>query len=243
MNGAQNLVTGVNSGLGKSVFESVGGLGLSRSNRSSLISECKISGVDTIVHCAFGAQGGYEQFELEDYYKYVDDNILLTKELLDIPHNRFVYVSSLVVYEEGYNNYKMTKLYCESMVQKLSKNNLILRCPAILSLNMKRNNLIRLVEDDNPKLSLTGDSNFNYVTDSDIIDFIFNCDSTGTFDFVSSKNIELKEISSMINKEASFGQYRFRTPEVSNKKLIGSWPKMNKTSQETLEQFLTSRKI
>ncbi|HBY69107.1 MAG TPA: hypothetical protein DEG69_15980, partial [Flavobacteriaceae bacterium] len=154
---------------------------------------------------------------------------------------KFIYISSLVVYEKKLNNYKMTKLYCESMVKKLSSDHLILRCPAILSYNMRKNNLLKLIEDKDPKLSLTPSSNFNYVLDTDIYNFITNCDATGIIDFVSSKNINLQEISSFLNKNVSFGKYQFCTPEISNKKLIGLYPKMDKTSKDVLSEFLQRR--
>ena len=130
------LITGVNSGLGNCLNDTFNKESrhykLTRENRHQVIELARQNkDVDTIIHAAFGSQGGYEQVDLHDYFKYVDDNILLTKELLDIPHKRFIYISSLVVYETNYNNYKMTKLYCESMVKNLATNYLILRCPAM----------------------------------------------------------------------------------------------------------------
>ena len=78
----QILVTGVGSGLGKSISNIANVVGLNRDNRGPVIKKYSEKGVDKIIHCAFGAQGGYEQYNIDDYYKYVDDNILLTRELL-----------------------------------------------------------------------------------------------------------------------------------------------------------------
>ena len=237
------IVTGANSGLGKSLWEALQQSptetevrALTRSNRRSEIDRAKsLGGVDTIIHAAFGGQGGYEQFDIEDHYKYVDDNILLTKELLDIPHKRFIYISSLVVYETEHNNYKTTKLYCESMVQKLSSNHLILRCPAILNKHMRKNNLIKILDDDTPTLSLTADSTFNYVSDVDITNFIEDPNWYGVVDFVSSKNIELGEIQDMIGKQVHFGKYKFTTPEIKSSYL-------KESSKQVLQQFIETRK-
>ena len=135
------LVTGCNSGLGKYISETIECIGVSRSNRKEIIEKYKSSGVDLIIHCAFGGQGGYEQNEIEDYFKYIDDNILFTKELTEIPHKKIVYISSLAVYEKQYMNYKHTKLYAESIINTLGKNPLILRCPAMLGKHMKSNNV------------------------------------------------------------------------------------------------------
>jgi len=232
------LITGTNSGLGKSIFNSLTDttvFSLNRKNRSIVLKSLVKEGVDTIVHAAFSGQGGYEQFNIEDYFKYVDDNILLTKELLDIPHKRFIYISSLVVYETNINNYKTTKLYCEAMVNKLGNNPLILRCPAILNQNMRKNNLIKIIEDDYPKISLTPNSTFNYITDKDIVKVINNNQIKGTLDFVASNNIQLNEIVDIIGKKVTYGDYTFTTPKVS-------LPYLNKTSKQVLVEFLKKRK-
>ena len=232
------LLTGTGSGLGKSIHNCLGNVityPMTRSNRASTIASAKADKIDTIIHAAFGSQGGYEQFNIEDYFKYVDDNILLTKELLDIPHKRFIYISSLVVYETNINNYKTTKLYCEAMVNKLGNNPLILRCPAILNQNMRKNNLIKIIEDDYPKISLTPNSTFNYITDKDIVKVINNNQIKGTLDFVASNNIQLNEIVDIIGKKVTYGDYTFTTPKVS-------LPYLNKTSKQVLVEFLKKRK-
>ena len=231
------LVTGTGSGLGKSIFNSLpsNSFSLNRKNRSFTLDLLREKGVNTIIHAAFGGQGGYEQFNIEDYFKYVDDNILLTKELLDIPHDRFIYISSLAVYETSPNNYKTTKLYCEAMVNKLGNNPLILRCPAILNKNMRKNNLIKIIEDNNPKISLTPNSTFNYITDKDIIEVINNPQVKGTLDFTASNNIQLSEIVDIIGKKVTYGNYTFTTPKTLT-------PYLNKTSKQVLQEFLRERK-
>ena len=65
------LVTGGNSGLGKYITSTIPGcLNLTRDNRQSLITKLKEEGVDLIIHCAFGTQGGYKQNDIIDYFKY-----------------------------------------------------------------------------------------------------------------------------------------------------------------------------
>ena len=149
------LVTGCNSGLGKYISKTIKCTGINRDNRKSIIEHYKHSGVDLIIHCAFGGQGGYDQNEIKDYFKYIDDNILFTKELTEVPHKKIVYISSLAVYEKEYMNYKHTKLYAESIISSLGNSPMILRCPAMLGKYMRPNNVFKLINNKDTKLSLT----------------------------------------------------------------------------------------
>ena len=235
------LVTGCNSGLGKYISESIKCIKVTRSNRKSIIQTYKTKGVDLIIHCAFGGQGGFSQNEVQDYFKYVDDNILFTKELTEIPHKKIVYISSLAVYEKEYMNYKHTKLYAESIINTLGNAPLILRCPAMLGKHMRPNNVYKLIKDKNCKLSLTKNSSFNYILHSDILDFIlfsYNWLIKGIIDFTSSKNITLEAIVEILNAEPEYGHYTFNTPLISNDKLIEHNSKLNKTSKEVFNQFI-----
>ena len=235
------LVTGCNSGLGKYISETIECIGVSRSNRKEIIEKYKSSGVDLIIHCAFGGQGGFDQNEVNDYFKYVDDNILFTKELTEIPHKKIVYISSLAVYEKEYMNYKHTKLYAESIINTLGKSPLILRCPAMLGKYMRPNNVLRLVKDKKSKLSLTKESNFNYILHSDILDFIlfaFNWAVKGIVDFTSSENITLEAIVEILKASPEYGKYTFKTPLISNDKLVKYNKNLDKTSKEVFNQFI-----
>jgi nucleoside-diphosphate-sugar epimerase len=236
------LVTGCNSGLGKFISDTIpNSIKLNRNNRHELLSDLKQDGVDLIIHCAFGFQGGYENNEITDYFKYIDDNILLTKDLVDIPHKKIVYISSLIVYNPNPINYKFTKLYSESIVETLGSNPLILRCPSMLGKDIKPNNLSKLIKDPNYQLSLTSTSEFNYILHSDILDFIlkaYDDNIIDVVDFVSSDNVTFKEIETILGIQANFGNFDFVTPLVSNQKLISYYPKLNKTSKDVLKQFL-----
>jgi len=238
------LVTGGNSGLGKYITENTPGcLNLTRDNRKTLLLDLKETEVDLIIHCAFGSQGGYDQNDVQDYFKYIDDNILLTKELTEIPHKKIVYISSLIVYNKEYSNYKNIKLYAEAIISKLGTNPLILRCPSMLGKYMKYNNVYKLIKNTNTQLSLTKDSSFNYILHSDILNFILYCFdkniSNDIIDFVSSQNISLEEITNILDiKEPCYGKYNFNTPLMSNKKLLSYNNNLDKTSKEAFIQFL-----
>ena len=69
-----NLITGINSGLGKYLYENLPNtVGLNRSTNFEAIKHIKY---DTIVHCAFN-----KEMQITDYKKYLEDNILLTQKL------------------------------------------------------------------------------------------------------------------------------------------------------------------
>ena len=99
------LVTGVTSGLGKYIYENIPDcVGMTRENRHYVLKD----EYDLIIHCAFSSERGND---ITDYFEYIDSNILLTNELVNTKHKKFVYISSVVVYDEGYSNYKSTKFY------------------------------------------------------------------------------------------------------------------------------------
>ena len=52
------LTTGINSGLGKYIHESLGGIGLDRDTSSEERQNIKNEGVDIIIHCAFNSSSG-----------------------------------------------------------------------------------------------------------------------------------------------------------------------------------------
>ena len=121
------LITGTKSGLGKYIYENTpNSISLTRDSREDILND----EYDLIIHCAFHSDRGDN---IDDYYDYVDSNILLTDELVNLEHKRFVYISSLAVYDEGYSSYKHTKLCAEAIVNKKANNPLILRVPALKS--------------------------------------------------------------------------------------------------------------
>ena len=216
------LVTGVTSGLGKYIYENISDcVGMTRENRHYVLKD----EYDLIIHCAFSSERGND---ITDYFEYIDSNILLTNDLVNTKHKKFVYISSVVVYDEGYSNYKSTKFYSESIVEKKSDNFLILRVPVMLAVDIRPNTIWKIIKEDKPKLTLHQDSTFNYVLHSDILDYIF-IDEKGIKNFVSEDNITLGEIKELVNGNCEFGNYKFVTPKLDGVK----W----KTSRQVVEEF------
>lgn len=250
------LTTGTLSGLGKHIYENLGGIGLTRYLSTEDRERIKSRGVDTIIHCAFNSRRGINSDSL---YGYLEDNVLLTKELVSFPHKKFIYLSSADVYpKDGSLHsedeiidvdslsgiYGITKLMSESIVKNHCENYLILRATALLGKHSRRNSLIKIIEDKECILTLSGDSRFNYVLHSDILDFIrFSIDNdlTGIYNLASSENITLSEAANIFAKKVSFGTYTYDVGEIGNDKISSVFPAFRKTSRETITQFVKER--
>ena len=206
----KTLVTGINSGLGKYIYENTSNsVGLTRENRQDVLK----SEYDLIIHCAFHSDRGND---IDDYYDYIDSNILLTNELVKLKHKRFVYISSLAVYDEDYSAYKHTKLCSEAIVNKKANNPLIMRVPAMLGVDIRPNTIFRILKEHKPKLTLSEESTFNYVLHSDVKNFALLNKFNGVVDFVSNGNVTLKKVNEILNGNAVFGDYKFITPEIKD---------------------------
>ena len=207
---SKNLFTGTKSGLGKYIFQNTNNsISLTRENRTDVIKD----EYDLIIHCAFHSD---RDDKINDYYDYVDSNILLTDELVNLKHNRFVYISSLAVYDKDNVTYKHTKLCAEAIVNKKANNPLIIRVPAMLGIDIRPNTLFRILKEDKPKLTLSGESTFNYVLHSDVKQFALNNKHKGIVDFVSDGNVTLKKVNEILDGNAIFGDYKFITPEIKD---------------------------
>lgn len=245
---SKSVVTGINSGLGKyifenwkSFFEEEAPVGLNRSNYDSWLNseESRSNHFNTIVHCAFNSKR-----EVEDYKSYLDDNIFFTLRLADLSYSKFVYISTVDVYSEDQSYYSMAKKIAESIViSRSGESHLVLRCSAILGPTMRPNSLTKIINDQDAELSLSGESTFNYVLQKDILKFINESvenDFFGVIDFVSEKDITLKEVSSKYKKSPKFGSYRYQS---FNRADLSDTPSLidkyyKKTSEQVIEEFL-----
>jgi nucleoside-diphosphate-sugar epimerase len=245
------LTTGVRSGLGRYIHENLGGIGYTRQISKKELQEIENRGVDIIIHCAFNSSHGITYDSLNDY---VEDNVFLTKKLASIPHSMFIFISSVDIYPKNdllhsedevieadsvSGIYGITKLMSEAIVKNCCRNYLILRGSAFLGKYSRKNSLIRIIEEE-CTLTLAGDSVFNYVLHSDILDLIkYMIDNrlTGMYNLVSSENITLSEVANMLGKKVVFGNYRYDVGKIDNRKISAIFPVFNKTSKEVVVQF------
>ena len=157
------LISGIKGGLGKYIYDNLpNSIGFGR-DEFNLI---KNKDFDTIIHCAFNK----EQHEIKDYYGYLEDNIFLTQNLLKLPYKKFIYISTIDVYQKHPNYYSLFKRFSESIVDK-NLNTLNLRCSMMLGPTMKPNHATKLYN-NNESIGLSPNSEFNYILMEDILKFI-----------------------------------------------------------------------
>lgn len=247
------LTTGVLSGLGKYIYENLGGIGLTRHLSTEDRERIKNRGVDIIIHCAFNTRRGINSDSL---YHYLEDNVFLTKELVSFPHKKFIYLSSVDVYPKGAGLhsedeiidmdsisgiYGITKLVSESIVKSHCENYLILRPTTLLGRYSRKNTLLKIMEDQECVVGLSGNSRFNYVLHSDILDFIkFSIDYElkGIYNLASSETITLSEVADMLGKKVKFGTYFYDVGNINNGKISSVFLAFKKTSKEIITQFV-----
>jgi nucleoside-diphosphate-sugar epimerase len=250
------LTIGTTSGLGRHMHESLGGIALNTNTSVEEREALKKTGVDVIVHCAFNPLMAVDSNTL---FGYIKDNVLLTEEVVSIPHGKFVYVSSVDVYpkvsgmhsEEEIieidsvdNLYGITKLMSEAIVRGRSDNYLILRSSAMLGKHSRKNSLIRMVEEDECVLSLSGDSRMNYVLHTDVSDFIrlsIDNNLNGIYNMTSSEDITLLEVADLLGRKVKFGSYVYDVGDIDSNRARSVSPAFNKTSREVIEQFVKER--
>lgn len=249
------LITGASSGLGKHFFEVFGGIPFTRQTSIKQFEDLRRKGVDIIIHAAFNSTRSVNTKNLNSYIK---DNVLLTEQLLYIPHKKFIHISTVDVYpKDGRKHseneiidldltsgtYPVTKLMSESLVKETSANYLILRCATLLGKYSRINSLIKIIQDKKSTLTLSPDSTFNYILHSYVSDFLklaIKRALKGIFNLASSKNITLKEAADVLEKNVRFGNYLYNVGDIDNRKAAVIDPDFKKTSREVIIKFLKS---
>lgn len=223
------LITGYKSGLGKFLFENLdGSVGLDRDNFTSI----SLDEYDTIIHCAFNKEN-----KIEDFKKYVSDNILLTQKLKLIPHKKFIYISSIDVYSNELTTYALFKKISESL---MGDTDLILRCSMLLGYTMNTNHLHKLKNNES-QISLSKNSSFNYILMDDIKYFLENLNYhnlNGIFDFVSNLPIQLNNVKNFLNSNTQLGNFCYNSNTEKYLNPIYNLDKyFNKSSLENLKIY------
>lgn len=202
------LITGINSGLGKYLFENLPNtIGLNRNN----FNEIKNMQFDAIIHCAFNKEN-----DITDYKKYLDDNIFLTLRLKKLSYKKFIYISTVDVYNKTHNMYSQFKKFSETLIDT---NDLILRCPMLIGYSMKPNHLTKL-KNNIDKLGLSKNSLFNYILMEDLLNFFKNDEHfkyNGIIDFISNDLIKLEDLKKYFNSSTVLGDFIYtNTMDVEN---------------------------
>lgn len=235
------LITGTSSGLGKYLHHHLGGIAFKREGS-------RVNTVDIIIHCAFNSKP-----DLKSLKEYFQQNTTLTNKITQIPHKKFIFISSVDIYPKNAkkhtekdedidinkikNPYGEAKFISEYLVKKNCSNFLILRCSALLGKDSRRNSLIKIIEDKNPIVTVSEKSVFNYIFHSDVLDFIklaVEKDLQGIFNLASSKNITMKQIAKLFKKKIRFGDYLYNVGNIDNSKSSSIFTAFKKTSREII---------
>ncbi len=249
------LITGTSSGLGRHLFEFFGGTPYTRVISEKEIKNLKKSGVDIIIHAAFNSTRNVDSNNL---YSYINDNILLTKKILNIPHKKFIFISSVDIYPKNDRKhvedeiidinkisgfYAITKAISEALVINASPNHLILRCSSLLGKYARKNSLVKIIEEDIPIVTLSPKSSLNSILHADVLEFIKlaldkNCQ--GIYNLSSSKNISLFEAAKMLSKKVRFGDYIYKVGNIENTKSSSLYSGFKRTTREIILEFISS---
>jgi nucleoside-diphosphate-sugar epimerase len=214
------LVTGTNSGLGK--WLSTQFLDCDKLTRDTNMLDLQEE-YDIIIHSA--ANVNHASWE-DVTFDLFTDNVFLTRDLANIPHKKFVFISSI---DHSKNSpYGVSKKVSEIVVKKLCNNYLIIRPSALLGKEMRKNTFQRIISGED--IVLTPNSIMNYILYEDILRVIED-DVTGTKNLVSNESITMQEVADIFEKDINFGKIHF---EISPHK---SDINTNKTSKDNVVKF------
>lgn len=248
----RTLVVGAAGGLGRSLLERFSGIPFVRGNDPATLERDYF---DTVVHCAANANG---VVDAEQAFRFVDDNILLTERLTRIPHGLFIFISSIDVYpadgtarretdqvrlDAVRNPYGGAKLLAESIVRKRCARSLVLRPATLLGRYARPNNIIRLLTQDDPRLTLTAGSRFNCLLHDDVADFIACCarrGETGVFNLGRRDEITLGEIAAAFGLTPRFGKIDYAAPCIDINKAAALSPGLQNGSMDAVRAFSAS---
>lgn len=246
------IVTGIKSGLGRFLHEQFQGIGYSRGDSLEIIRKNATQPFEAIIHCAFNVNRGIHSLNFQSY---IQDNLGLLQQLLAIPHRKFIFVSSADVYpkadkiwqendefliEEIENLYGLMKITAEAMISNQASNYLILRPTALLGKYSRPNSLIRILLENNIKLTLSSESTFNYILHEDVMSFIkvaLQQDLQGVFNLAADNNILLKDVEALTDHHIHFGSYVYNTAQLNNQKAKNYCPVFAMSSLENIKRF------
>lgn len=249
------LISGINSGLGRFLYENLGGTGFDKSDCPDTWPNKLIqTKFDCIIHCAFNSA---QSVKAKDLPEYIDDNVILTQRLLALEYKKFIFMSSVDVYpKDGKLHsedeiidqaktcglYALTKSISEEMVKQQSRNYLILRCSSLLGKYSRKNSLIRLLEAKKGfALSLSKNSKFNFVLHSDLLRFIniaIAHDYRGVYNIASKDSISLLRLADHLGKTVKFGKFVYNAGKINTEKINSTYKGFKKRSISVVDEFV-----
>ena len=221
------LVTGAASGLGAYLHAALGGRGHRRGDALS-------GAARTIVHCAANARRAASPGQRAAQRA---DNVDLTGSLVGSPHERFVFFSSIAVYDPA-SDYGRDKREAEALVAERAKRPLVLRCGTLLGPGMRPNSLTRLIAGE--PLTLAADSRFAWVLYGQVLEFLragLDLGLEGTYDLVPGAPATLGEAARALGLSPAWGEHLYLSPPADGAKARAVCPGFGRTALENALAF------
>jgi nucleoside-diphosphate-sugar epimerase len=253
--GRNILVTGARSGLGHAVHSALGGIAVVRGTRLDDPAILAAAPFDAIVHCAVNAA---KYVSMSTAYDYMADNFLLTQRLVDIPHRKFIFVSTLAVYpptgravseDEDVDlmpltgPYAFSKLFSDLYVQKHANNPLILRTTTLLGPAIRPSTVLRVLTQRNCRLFLAAHSRYNFVLHDDIVDFMVRAMDEricGAFNIGSEGLVVLSDIVDQLGLSVTYGDFHYDIGPVDVRRAGAVHAAFARPSWQTLNRYIDS---
>lgn len=247
------LISGTSSGLGRYLKEEFASDTITRLTTQKDLDRLSKFRFKAIIHCASNSNAKVTDRTIASF---AADNIFLTQKLLQIPHEKFIFISTIDVYSRDTKEhresdvisahsarspYALTKLISEGLVRSTSPNYLILRPGSLVGRYMKPNTLTKILSQKKPILGLSGNSAFHYIRYEDIASFLkyaMDKDLQGIYNVVTACRLRLKDAARLAGKDVRFGEHRYDAGNISNAKIAKIYPAFRKTSQEILSEVI-----
>ncbi len=217
------LISGTSSGLGKFLNEKISS---TKYLRNKNISQYKKIHWDLIIHSGF-----YSGWNKNKYL----DNLKHTNLLSNLDYKKFIFISSAAVYDgtkgdrnerkkiiinKRHSDYAKSKIECEKILKK--KKHLIIRLGSIVGKYLRKNNIYKLLNYKNPKLTISQNSVYSFVDYSEILNFIdisSKKDLSGIYNLLRTDFFLIKKVDKILKKKITYGNYTFECTKASNKKI------------------------
>lgn len=252
----ETLIIGAGAGLGKYLSDA---LNADTFVRGDPLPTIKSYGL--IVYCAAKA---HFRTTPKNLFQSISDNFLLLETIAKETKGKFVYISSVDVYtpaikpaiedqkslklnresddifiEDLPGGYPSFKLMSEALVQEYTANPLILRPTSLFGVNMRPNNIFRLLNGDG-SITLSAKSRFNcirYQMISNLIEAAIDTNTSGIINCAATADVTLGELGKAIGYTGSFGTIDYTVPNVSNDRAASLVPEFGHSSLDILHRF------
>jgi len=214
-------ISGTSSGLGRYLLENV--------EDAFPCPRGEVPEASIFVHAAFDK-------DFSNYARAIKNNVNWAIKIADRAYEKVVFISTIDILRQPQSSYAITKLLIEDLFSQTCKHSLSLRCSAMLGDYMRDNHFTEIIKGG--VTTLSRDSMMNYILHKDIAKFIKECvvdgDAPGILNFVSSENVLLDDLA---KQDVRFGDYKYDSGKLDNRKLLNLFPEFDKTSLQVVQEF------